>query len=315
LFDDESDTAKKYQFLGDILRWRSASNPDHVLFTVINSKGQEVQKLNCSQLHKKAEKIACLLIEKGQMNAGDHVALLFPPSVELVAAFYGCLYVGLIPVPIRPPHVQNINTTLPTIKMIIEMSRCKGILSNNTLIRLLKSKEANVVIDSKQWPILLDIEENNKKKLSSFYRPTTGEQLCYLDFSVSTTGMLAGVQMSHSSITTLCRAIKLSCELYPSREVVLCLDPYSGLGFVLWCLNSVYSGHHSILIPPIEVEQNPCIWLATVSHFKVRDTFCSYSVMELCTKGLRASMADLKVIFIFIDIFIFIFFILIFKFT
>jgi hypothetical protein len=35
--------------------------------------------------------------------------------------------------------------------------------------------------------------------------------------------------------------------------------------------------------------------LATVAHYKVRDTFCSYSVMELCTKGLRASVLELKV--------------------
>ena len=36
--------------------------------------------------------------------------------------------------------------------------------------------------------------------------------------------------------------MKLQCELYPSRHVALCLDPYCGLGFALWCLNSVYSG-------------------------------------------------------------------------
>ena len=113
------------------------------------------------------------------------------------------------------------------------------------------------MIDSRQWPILLDIDENAKKKLSTFYRPASGDRLCYLDFSVSTTGMLAGIQVSHASSTSLCRAIKLSCELYPSREVVLCLDPYSGLGFVLWCLNSVYSGHHSILVPSVKVELNP----------------------------------------------------------
>lgn len=294
--EDESDPAgNKYQYLGDILRWRASTNPDHVLYSVINSKGQEVQKLTCAQLHKKAERVACLLVEKGQLQAGDHVALVFNPSVDLVAAFYGCLYVGIVPVPIRPPHVQNIQTTLPTIKMIVEMSRIKGILTSGPLIKLFKSKDANAVIDSRQWPIILDIDENIKKKLSTYYRPPQGDQLAYLDFSVSTTGMLAGIQVSHANTTALCRSIKLSCELYPSREVVLCLDPYSGLGFVLWCLNSVYSGHHSILVPPVEVELNPCIWLATVSHFKVRDTFCSYSVMELCTKGLRASVIDLKV--------------------
>ena len=70
--------------------------------------------------------------------------------------------------------------------------------------------------------------------------------------------------------------MKLQCELYPSRHVALCLDPYCGLGFALWCLNSVYSGHHTLLIPPSEVESNPAVWLTAVSQYKVRDTFCSY---------------------------------------
>lgn len=60
------------------------------------------------------------------------------------------------------------------------------------------------------------------------------------------------------------------------------------------CLSSIYSGHHSILIPPSEVEVNPALWLTAVSQFKVRDTFCSYGVMELCTKGLGSSVNQLK---------------------
>ena len=46
---------------------------------------------------------------------------------------------------------------------------------------------------------------------------------------------------------------KVACELYPSRVVALCLDPYCGLGLALWVLSSIYSGHQSILIPPGEV--------------------------------------------------------------
>ena len=68
-----------------------------------------------------------------------------------------------------------------------------------------------------------------------------------------------------------------------------------------------------ILISPSEVEANPALWLTAVSQYKVsliptilhrcimkikrcelrpslylkvRDTFCSYGVMELCTRGL-----------------------------
>lgn len=60
-------------------------------------------------------------------------------------------------------------------------------------------------------------------------------------------------------------------------------------------LCSVYSGHQSILIPPSELEANPSLWLSAVSQYKVRDTFCSYSVMELCTKSLGLQTDALKV--------------------
>jgi len=34
------------------------------------------------------------------------------------------------------------------------------------------------------------------------------------------------------------------------------------------CCVSVYSGHHSLLIPPAEVEQNPALWLTIVSQHR-----------------------------------------------
>lgn len=304
--EEESDTARKvgpqHMFLTEILRWRSQTTPDHIVFTLLNSKIQgkwpyQVQpqiQMSCSQLHKRAERIGCMLMEKGRLNTGDHVALIYPPGVDLIAAFYGCLYVGCVPVTIRPPHPQNIATTLPTVKMIVEVSKSSAILTNSIVHKLLKSKEATQILESKSWPTILDTDDLPKKKLAAIYRAPTPEMICYLDFSVSTTGMLAGVKMSHASTTALCRSIKLQCELYPSREVTLCLDPYCGLGFVLWCLASIYSGHHSILIAPSEVETNPAVWLTAVSNYKVRDTFCSYGVMELCTRGLGTSTATLK---------------------
>lgn len=73
-----------------------------------------------------------------------------------------------------------------------------------------------------------------------------------------------------------------SCSLSLSRSRSLC-------GY------SVYSGHQSILIPPMELEGSPPLWLSTLSQYKIRDTFCSYSVMELCTKSLGTQTELLKV--------------------
>lgn len=45
----------------------------------------------------------------------------------------------------------------------------------------------------------------------------------------------------------------------------------------------------------MELENNLFLWLATVNQYKIRDTFCSYSVMELCTRGLGSQVEVLKV--------------------
>ena len=181
---------------------------------------------------------------------------------------------GIVPVLIQPPSSQNVQSALPTIKVTLELSKSIAVLTTHTILRLLKSKvkilfnahqmfiaqsslqEAQSVGDFKNMPLLLETDDVPKKKLEKFYKAPSAELIAYIDFSVSTTGMLSGVkvtislsqwlrltfkhstyQMSHSAVVNACQSHKHATELYPSREIVLCLDPYTGLGLVLWCLS------------------------------------------------------------------------------
>nr|XP_021329789.1 disco-interacting protein 2 homolog B-A isoform X3 [Danio rerio] len=283
-----------HQFLTEALQWRAQTDPDHTLYVLLNAKGVAVCTATCVQLHKRAEKIAAALMERSGINIGENVVLLYPPGIDLIAAFYGCLYAGCIPVTVRPPHPQNLSATLPTVRMIIDVSKAACILTTQVLTKILRSKEAAATVNIKTWPIIIDTDDLPRKRPPTIYKPPNAEMIAYLDFSVSTTGMLTGVKISHAAVSALCRSIKLQCELYSSRQIAICLDPYCGLGFVLWCLASVYSGHQSILIPPMELETSLTLWLGTLSQYRIRDTFCSYSVMELCTKGLGGQTELLK---------------------
>ncbi|CAK8673806.1 unnamed protein product [Clavelina lepadiformis] len=305
LMDEEeaADKTRKFQYLSEILKWRAQSTPDHALFSQIGSKVSVSNQLTCLQLHRKAEKIAQLLLshtaQQGStsLTTGDRVALLFQPGVELITAFYGCLYAGCVPVPVRPPNIKSLAATLPTVRMVIEISKAVAILSTAAIIKTLRSKEAATLTQNTStanWPPLLDLDEAPRKKVGINYRPPTPEMLAYIDFSVTASGTLAGIKMSHYSSSQLCRSMKLQCELYPSRTVAICLDPYSGLGLALWCLSSVFSGHQSLLIAPSELELNPQLWLHAVSQYKIRDTFLSYGVVELCTKDIASHIPTLK---------------------
>uniref|UniRef100_A0A667ZYE7 Disco-interacting protein 2 homolog Bb n=1 Tax=Myripristis murdjan TaxID=586833 RepID=A0A667ZYE7_9TELE len=280
---EDQDLVRKHQYLTEALQWRAQTDPDHVLYVLLNAKGVAVCTATCVQLHKRAEKIAAALTEKGSINTGENVVLLYPPGIDLIASFYGCLYAGCVPVTVRPPHPQN-----------LAVSKAACILTTQNLTRILRSKEAAATVNIKTWPTIIDTDDLPRRRPPQIYKPPTAEMIAYLDFSVSTTGMLTGVKISHAAVSALCRSIKLQCELYSSRQIAICLDPYCGLGFVLWCLASVYSGHQSILIPPFELESCLSLWLSTLSQYRIRDTFCSYSVMELCTKGLGSQTELLK---------------------
>ncbi|XP_048466955.1 disco-interacting protein 2 homolog C-like [Rhincodon typus] len=153
---EDNDQGRKFMFLAEVLQWRAQTTPDHVLFTLLNSRGTIANSLTCLQLHKRAEKIAVMLMERGHLQDGDHVALVYPPGIDLIAAFYGCLYAGCVPITVRPPHPQNIATTLPTVKMIVEVSRSACIMTSQLVVKLLRSREAGAAVDIRTWPPVLD---------------------------------------------------------------------------------------------------------------------------------------------------------------
>lgn len=46
-------------------------------------QGTIANSLTCVQLHKRAEKIAVMLMERGHLQDGDHVALVYPPGKNI----------------------------------------------------------------------------------------------------------------------------------------------------------------------------------------------------------------------------------------
>jgi non-ribosomal peptide synthetase component F len=124
------------------------------------------------------------------------------------------LNLGLIPIPIRPPYPKNVATTLPTLRMVIEVSQTQAILTTGNLAKLMKSKEALSVVNNKPWPLILNTDDPPKKKLLRPYNPPTPELLAYVDFSVSTTGVLTGVKVRCDSLLWLYMTVLLLHTVY-----------------------------------------------------------------------------------------------------
>ncbi len=77
-------------------------------------------------------------------------------------------------------------------------------------------------------------------------------------------------------------------------QLVLCLEPFSGMSLVLWCFLSVFTGHETVLISPQEMEMNPAVWFSTLSQHSARDTFVSSSVIQTWVSQLPKQVDMLK---------------------
>ena len=70
--------------------------------------------------------MSTMLIERFPqlLNDAVYVSVCLAAGIDLIAAFYGCLYAGCVPVTVRPPHPQNLTATLPTVRLIVDVSGC-----------------------------------------------------------------------------------------------------------------------------------------------------------------------------------------------
>jgi acyl-CoA synthetase (AMP-forming)/AMP-acid ligase II len=100
----------EFSTLVDALGKRARHQPDKKAYTFLKDGEIEADTLNYQKLERLARAIAAKL---QSFNArGQRALLLYPPGLEFIAAFFGCLYAGVIAVPAYPPRAnQSISST------------------------------------------------------------------------------------------------------------------------------------------------------------------------------------------------------------
>ncbi len=87
--------------LVDLLQTRASAMGDRQAFRFLSGRGEEDVSLTYRALHQRAMAIGGEL--QTLAASGDRVLLLFPPGLDFIAAFFGCLYAGNVAVPVAFP--------------------------------------------------------------------------------------------------------------------------------------------------------------------------------------------------------------------
>jgi amino acid adenylation domain-containing protein len=255
----------------ELVRYRSLHQPELEAFTFL-SDGENAQKtLTYQQLDRRSRAIAVRL--QAMRMSGERALLLYPPGLDYIAAFFGCLYAGVIAVPAYPPRNER-NT--PRIKAIATDSRAaialttKGNLS--TLQSLLPGNLKWLTTDD------IDCESCDSWDKSIIER----DSLAFLQYTSGSTGTPKGVMLSHGNLLHNAATTYEMMGHSAASKFISWLPIYHDMGLIGGILQPLYGGFPCILMSPASFLQRPYRWLQAISNHKGTTSGGPNFAYELC---------------------------------
>jgi len=262
--------------LVELLRWRATYQPDNIGYRFLKDGETLGGELTYAALDKQAKKIACLL--KQIADERDCALLLYPPGLDYIASFFGCLYAGIIAIPTYPPKR---NRPDPRLQTIIADSQASIVLTTSTII----ADRSNYLkytpeLAALNWLATDNIETTLTQQWQS---PAISDySIAFLQYTSGSTNNPKGVMVSHSNLLHNNQLIKQRLQFSPNSRWVSWLPPYHDMGLIGNILQPLYSGFPITLMTPAAFLQKPYRWLKVMSDLKATDAVAPNFAYELC---------------------------------
>lgn len=275
----------KFDSLVDVLRYRAERQAEERVYTFLKDGQNLSVHLSYKELDLQARAIAVTLNKS--FNKGERAILLYPPGLEFAAAFYGCMYSGVIAVAVYPPDPSRLERSLPKLLAIVEDSQPKVILTTSEILSMAEyifGQEPQ--FKSVKWiatdkPLNVDVDEWKKPLLET-------NSIALLQYTSGSTSSPKGVMVSHGNILHNLSAIYNCFEHSPESRGVIWLPLYHDMGLVGGLIQPLYSGFPVTLMSPLTFLQKPLCWLQAISNTKATTSGGPNFAYELCTRKITA---------------------------
>ncbi len=263
--------------LVDLLRYRALQQPVQLAFTFLEDGETESASLTYRELDRYSRAIAVQLQSLG--ITGKRALLLYPPGLDYVAAFCGCLYAGVVAVPAYPPRNQR-NT--PRILAMVTDAQATISLTTTALLSKVRSLlTTKTDSDFLQWLTTDNLAAGIEDSWQA--PPIERDTLAFLQYTSGSTDTPKGVMVSHDNLLHNAAATYQLMEHSSASKFVSWLPAYHDMGLIGGILQPLYGGFPCILIPPAAFLQRPYRWLKAISHYRGTTSGGPNFAYELCT--------------------------------
>ncbi|RKG66806.1 amino acid adenylation domain-containing protein, partial [Corallococcus exercitus] len=235
------------------------------LYTFLGESDGEETVWSAADLDVRARRIATALRERGAV--GERVLLLYPPGLDYVAGFFGCLYAGAVAVPAYPPDPMRLERTLPRLRAIIQDARASVVLTTSGILDLSDFVfEQAPDFRALHWMATDALPEGGER---DWVAPegVGAESLAFLQYTSGSTGTPKGVMLTHGNLLHNLSLIHGAFQARADSVGVIWLPPYHDMGLIGGILEPLHGGFPVALMSPMAFLKRPMAWLEAVSRF------------------------------------------------
>jgi acyl transferase domain-containing protein/acyl-CoA synthetase (AMP-forming)/AMP-acid ligase II/acyl carrier protein len=231
------------------------------------------------ELDEGARRIAGALERAGAR--GERALLLYPQGLDYIVAFFGCLYAGVVAVPLHPPRHSGSNLRL---RAVADDCAARFVLSPRATL-----DDGLRACHRQGEPPLIglatDVLDGDEPRAGS---DIDGSGVAFLQYTSGSTGAPKGVMVTHGSLAATLEDMDRAYRHRPDSVIVSWLPLFHDLGLIYGALQPVFSGCSAVLLPPVSFLQRPLRWLQAISDHRGTHSAAPNFAYDACVRRIAA---------------------------
>lgn len=271
--------------IDEVLRIRAENTPDHLAACFLLDGEEEGPRLSYAGLDEIARALAALLRDVGE--PGDRVLLLFEAGLEFIPAFFGCLYAGLVPVPLPPPRLDMLAQSWQGLANVAADCQPRIALTTSDLAPSLAPGFGRMSLGcALHWIAVDQIDLGHARRWrQERFGPNS---LALLQYTSGTTSAPKGVMVTHGNLMHNERMFQMALEHSGPGMGVSWLPLHHDMGLIGGLLQALFHGAPVVLMSPLSLLQQPFRWLSAISRYRADTTGGPNFIYDLCVRRVTA---------------------------
>ncbi|MBR1170916.1 fatty acyl-AMP ligase [Bradyrhizobium liaoningense] len=266
-----------------LLARRAAEQANDRAYVFVSDRGTEEAALTFRQLRDCASALAARLTAVAR--PGDRAILVFPPGLEFLVAFFGCLMAGIIAVPMMMPRRNGARDASAAI-----LANCTpAVALTSSALSLRGDLQTRFAHENIRW---IEVDLGPATLAPVALADPAADDIAFLQYTSGSTSEPKGVMVSHANLLANLEMIRIALGNTRRSTYVNWVPLYHDMGLILNALQTLYVGATCVLMAPNAFMQRPLGWLRAISHYRA-EVACSPNFgFDLCVSRHRADQMD-----------------------